>query len=47
VSNYIGRYGDDIRTDFCIKNQPEGREDWPVGSYCILKKNDCPSGKFN
>ncbi|OQV21954.1 hypothetical protein BV898_04165 [Hypsibius exemplaris] len=36
----------DIRLNFCTKTQtsPAEEPEWPTGSYCLFRKNDCPSG---
>lgn len=42
----VRTHGDPV-FHFCIKTMNENTEyerDWPKGSYCILKKGDCPQG---
>ena len=35
-----------IRTEFCMRTAFLPGVRWPAGSYCILKKWECPKGNF-
>ncbi|CAG2229464.1 unnamed protein product [Mytilus edulis] len=46
LDDSVRTHGDQV-FHFCIKTMNENTEyerDWPKGSYCILKKGDCPQG---
>ena len=41
---------DDMEQKFCIKTQFQTTEfslSWPKGAYCIFKKGNCPTGRYN
>jgi len=36
-----------IRTEFCMRTASSSSGvRWPAGSYCILKKGECPRGNY-
>ena len=44
-----GSFGNDVQTEFCIMTSHrilEFETNWPDGTYCILKKGNCPIGEF-
>lgn len=30
---------------FCVSRTPDNKVTWPIGDYCILPVNGCPTGK--
>ena len=38
---------DGFKLYFCVKTSPNkgDAEGWPAGDYCIIKKNECPTGE--